>query len=149
MYFGIHHVQLSCPPDAEFKLRQFYVDVIGLTEVDKPRRLAARGGCWFRGPGASSIELHLGVEHAFVAAKKAHPGIMWGDKLALDRLAKRLELAAFDVTWDDELHGVSMHVNDVMRRASLTDGMWRFYTHDPVGNRLEFLSPRGHTTGRD
>jgi catechol 2,3-dioxygenase-like lactoylglutathione lyase family enzyme len=69
----IHHVLLSCPAGSEERLRSFYAGVLGLTEIEKPSALAARGGCWFRGHG---IELHLGVEADFRPARKAHPGLL-------------------------------------------------------------------------
>jgi predicted enzyme related to lactoylglutathione lyase len=93
--------------------------VLGLASKPKPAALAARGGCWFEGAG---IELHLGVEDAFRPARKAHPGLLWDD---LDDLADRLAAAGHDVVWaNDELPGFR-----------------RFHTHDPHGNRLEFLEP--------
>ena len=120
--YGIDHVQLACPAGSEDVSREFFVGVLGLTEVPKPPVLAARGGCWFRGPGEGSIELHLGVEADFRPAGKAHPGLLWAD---LDGLAERLSAAGYPVTWD----------NDSIA------GRRRFHTKDPHGNRLEFLAP--------
>jgi len=114
----IHHVQLACPPGSEDTLRGFYTGVLGLQELAKPPVLAARGGCWFGGHG---IELHLGVEHDFRPARKAHPGLLVHD---LDGWADRLRDAGAPVVFDDGL-----------------PGMRRFYTEDPHGNRLEFLEP--------
>jgi catechol 2,3-dioxygenase-like lactoylglutathione lyase family enzyme len=68
--FRWQHVQLSMPEGHEAACRRFYVDILGLTEVAKPPVLAARGGMWLR---ADDIEVHLGVEEDFRAAKKAHP----------------------------------------------------------------------------
>ena len=116
---GIHHVQLACPPDSEDVLRAFYVGVLGLAEKPKPPVLAARGGCWFTGGG---IELHLGVEHEFRPARKAHPGLQWSD---LDGLAGRLERAGYPVSWAD---------------PEEIPGIRRFHTEDPHGNRIEFLA---------
>jgi catechol 2,3-dioxygenase-like lactoylglutathione lyase family enzyme len=118
----IHHVQIACPPGSEERLRAFYVGVIGLAEKPKPPALAPRGGCWFVGGG---IELHLGVEAAFVPARKAHPGLLRPD---LDALADRLAAAGYPVIWaaDGEIPGLR-----------------RFHTEDPHGNRLEFLAPVG------
>lgn len=31
--FGLHHVQLPIPPGSEDQCREFYVDVLGMTEV--------------------------------------------------------------------------------------------------------------------
>ncbi len=133
----IHHVQLACPAGSEDALRGFYRDMLGLSEKAKPPVLAARGGCWFYHPNSASgpqgapasrrvagygIELHLGVEADFRPARKAHPGLLWPD---LDELAGRLAAAGYPVEWSDELPGYR-----------------RFYTADPHGNRLEFLTLR-------
>ena len=112
----IHHVQLACPAASEDTLRSFYGGVLGFEEVAKPPALAARGGCWFRGNG---IELHLGVEHDFRPARKAHPGLRVSD---LDDLAKRLAGAGYEPKWDTDLP----HIR-------------RFHVSDPVGNRLEII----------
>ncbi|AXT86587.1 glyoxalase [Aeromicrobium sp. A1-2] len=112
----LHHVQLAIPPGGEDECRAFWSGVLGLDEVEKPPVLAARGGCWFRGGG---IEVHLGVEQDFVAARKAHPGILVRDLLDL---ADVLRSAGVQITEDGEFPGHD-----------------RFYAADPFGNRLEFL----------
>jgi catechol 2,3-dioxygenase-like lactoylglutathione lyase family enzyme len=114
----IHHVQLACPPGSEAALRAFYHGVLGLDEIPKPAALAARGGCWFRGHG---IELHLGVEQDFRPARQAHPGLLVRD---LDGWAARLAAAGYPVRPDGDFPGLR-----------------RFYSEDPLGNRLEFLEP--------
>jgi catechol 2,3-dioxygenase-like lactoylglutathione lyase family enzyme len=114
----IHHVQLSAPAGVEERLRAFWIGVLGFAEVEKPPALAGRGGCWFRGQG---IEIHVGIEQDFRAARKAHPGLLLHD---LDAWASRLEAAGHPVTWDTDF-----------------PGMRRFYSEDPNGNRLEFLEP--------
>ncbi|MCU1692828.1 MAG: hypothetical protein JWM64_1919 [Frankiales bacterium] len=115
---GLHHVQLALPPGTEDEARAFYGGVLGMTELEKPPVLAARGGCWFRGGG---WEVHLGVEEAFVPARKAHPGVLVD---GLDALAEQLAQAGCEVLWDDAFPGHR-----------------RFYAADPYGNRLEFLEP--------
>lgn len=114
----IHHVQLLAPPGSEPVARDFYRGVLGMAEIPKPPVLAARGGCWFRGSG---IELHVSVDPQFQPARKAHPGLLWPD---LDQLAQRLQAAGHPVRWDGDF-----------------PGMRRFYTEDPFGNRIEFLTP--------
>jgi catechol 2,3-dioxygenase-like lactoylglutathione lyase family enzyme len=114
----IHHVQLACPADSENVSRAFYQGVLRLEEIAKPPVLAKRGGCWFRGHG---IELHLGVEHDFRPARKAHPGLL---VTGIDDWAARLEAAGYPVSFDHDF-----------------PGMRRFYSEDPHGNRLEFLEP--------
>ncbi|GAB1689428.1 glyoxalase [Krasilnikovia sp. M28-CT-15] len=114
----LHHVQLAIPPGGEDVARRFYGAVLGMTELAKPPVLAARGGCWFAGGG---WELHLGVEEAFVPARKAHPGVLVDD---IDALAATLTAAGETVDWDPHFPGHR-----------------RLYTHDGHGNRLEFLQP--------
>ncbi|MEU4205903.1 glyoxalase [Streptomyces sp. NPDC045470] len=106
------------PPGAEELCREFWRDVLGMTELEKPPALAARGGCWFRGGG---LEVHLGVEEDFRPNRKAHPGIL---VTSLHALAQRLETSGASVTWDDDFPGHD-----------------RFHTSDKLGNRLEFLEP--------
>jgi len=126
MITAVDHVQLAAPPGSEDRLRAYYVDVLGMTEIPKPHVLAARGGCWFQ---AGVVQLHLGIEAAPAGggkchcrpAKKAHPGLRVED---IDTYAARLEAHGAAVTWDDNLPGYR-----------------RFYSEDPVGNRLEFLEP--------
>lgn len=141
MYYGIHHIQLTCPAGSEDALREFYVGVLGMTEVPKPPALAARGGCWFRLSEESGLELHLGVQQDFVPAVKGHPGIVWGDMTALDQLSAALTEAGCPVTWDSELHDFPMHLNGLPNAPVHAGGMARFYVNDPHGNRLEFLAP--------
>ncbi|MFD5075868.1 VOC family protein [Streptomyces sp. NPDC058371] len=126
MIIAVDHVQLAAPPGSEDELRAYYVDVLGMTEIPKPPVLAARGGCWFR---AGAVHLHLGIEPApaeggtgrFRAAKKAHPGLRVRD---IEAYAARLTARHAPAIWDDGLPGHR-----------------RFYSEDPVGNRLEFLEP--------
>lgn len=118
-FLGLHHVQLAIPASAEDKCREFWGEILGFIELEKPPVLAARGGCWFRG---GQLEVHLGVEKDFRAAAKAHPAILIN---GLDAVAARLTEKGVEVDWDDNF-----------------PGMRRFYAFDLLGNRLEFLEPR-------
>ncbi|MGP4046510.1 VOC family protein [Streptomyces sp. 2A115] len=120
MLTAVDHVQLAAPPGSEPALRAYYVDVLGMTELPKPPVLAPRGGCWFQ---AGPVQLHLGIEPDFRPAKKAHPGLR---VTGIEAYAARLAALGATVTWDDNLPGHR-----------------RFYSEDPVGNRLEFLEPVG------
>ena len=122
----LHHVQVACPPGGEHAARRFYADGLGMTEVDKPADLVARGGCWFRAyddGGAVAAELHVGVEVPFAPARKAHPAFVVDD---LDEVAGRLRSLGFDV--------------DESQRDSFP-GHVRLHTHDGHGNRVEVLQP--------
>jgi catechol 2,3-dioxygenase-like lactoylglutathione lyase family enzyme len=116
---AIEHVQLAMPAGGEAAARAFYADVLELSEVPKPPRLAQRGGCWFESAGA---KLHLGVDGAFRPARKAHPALL------VSRLAELLERcrhAGFTVEEDEPLEGFE-----------------RAYVYDPFGNRIELMEPR-------
>ncbi len=118
----LDHVQVAAPPECEAAARRFYGELLGLTEVDKPVALAPRGGVWFQlGDG----QLHIGVTESFRPALKAHPGLRVA-AAELEALAERLRAGGADVAWDDELEGVR-----------------RFFTADPWGNRLELLAKQG------
>jgi catechol 2,3-dioxygenase-like lactoylglutathione lyase family enzyme len=117
-FLSLHHVQLAMPAGEEDQARAFYAGVLGMTELSKPADLARRAGAWFRGGG---WEIHLGVEADFRPARKAHPGVL---VRGLAALAENIQAAGGEVEWDD-----------------LFPGHRRFYTHDPFGNRLEFLEP--------
>ncbi len=110
---GIDHVQLAIPVGGEAGARAFFVDVLGLREVPKPAAMAARGGAWFE---AGPVKIHVGVEEAFVAARKAHPA------LTVHGLEMLIEAAGLDAEWNDEISGVT-----------------RCHINDPFGNRIELI----------
>ncbi|HEU4619995.1 MAG TPA: VOC family protein [Gammaproteobacteria bacterium] len=115
---AIDHVQLAMPPGREQAAREFYEGLLGIPEVSKPPKLAARGGAWFE---LGAVKIHLGVEADFRPARKAHPGLRVAG-LAL--LVERLEASGVRVV-DDPL-----------------EGYHRVYVDDPFGNRLELLEPQ-------
>lgn len=115
---GIDHVQLSMPVGGEPVARAFYVDILGMREVEKPSALAGRGGCWFVAP-TGDVALHLGVETPFHAARKAHPGLLVDD-LAVARTS--LATVGIEVVEDDSELPIR-----------------RGYVHDPFGNRIELI----------
>ena len=115
----LDHVQLAMPIGHEDAARAFYQDVLGIPEVAKPTHLADRGGCWFeRGP----LKVHLGVEHDFVPARKAHPAFIVD---GLRELATNLQRAGYHVSRDQPLEGYE-----------------RLYVDDPFGNRIELMEPK-------
>ena len=124
----LHHVQVVCPPGGEDDARRFYVDGLGLTEVDKPAELAGRGGAWFRaydGAGAVSAELHVGVEEPFGPARKAHPAFVLASEAELQDVVARLLRLGYDVDRSE---------------WGTFPGYRRVHTGDAHGNRVELLA---------
>lgn len=117
MIIGLDHIQIAMPQGEEDKVRQYYCDVLGFEEIPKPTPLIERGGVWFLLPDKTQV--HYGIKPDFIPETKAHPAFLCSD---LDGLAQKLEEADYPIKWDTAL---------APRR--------RFYSVDPVGNRLEFL----------
>ncbi|MBO8155034.1 MAG: VOC family protein [Bacillaceae bacterium] len=113
---GIDHIQLAAPPECEGKAREFFHDILGMTEIEKPEALKKNGGVWFQ---CGSQEIHIGVENDFRPAKKAHPAIYVEN---LMELRSHLIERGIEIKDDDKLPGAK-----------------RFYAYDPFGNRLEFM----------
>ncbi|WP_188207205.1 VOC family protein [Alkalibacillus aidingensis] len=112
----LDHVQLAAPRDTEDEARQFFSDVLGFIEIEKPDELKKRGGVWFE---FGDSQLHIGVEEPFSPAKKAHPAFEVTD---LEALMTQLDQHHVSYQHDDKLPGAK-----------------RIYTTDPFGNRLEIL----------
>lgn len=124
-------MQVACPPGGEDAARRFYGEGLGLTEVDKPEPLRARGGAWFRSyddHGHVAAELHVGVEDPCVPARKAHPAFVLADAAELAAVEARLVALG--------------HVVDATERTTLP-GFSRVHAADAAGNRVELLVPRG------
>ncbi|MGH3334790.1 MAG: VOC family protein, partial [Nocardioides sp.] len=102
---------------------RFYGAGLGLTEVEKPTDLRDRGGAWFRSDDGA--EIHVGVEDAFVPARKAHPALLLAGVAELEAAGERLTGLGFEVDWS---------------QRDTFDGHVRFHTYDAHGNRVELLS---------
>ena len=115
----LHHAQITVPRGAEAQARQFYCDLLGLTELQKPAALAGRGGFWLQ---VGDSQVHVGTEDGVDrTASKAHVAYQVTD-LAGWRLRLRTRGIAI-------LDGVPI------------PGYERFEIRDPFGNRLEFIEP--------
>jgi catechol 2,3-dioxygenase-like lactoylglutathione lyase family enzyme len=118
---GIDHLQLAMPGGAEEAAREFYGQILGLTELPRPAPLAGQGGVWFQ---CGLHQLHLGVEEDFRAAKKAHPAFQVDD---LDEIAAMLQARGYPVI-EDQVQ---------------LEGNRRLFTQDPFGNRIELVFRSG------
>lgn len=114
---SIDHIQIAMPAGEEDRARAFYVQLLGFTEIPKPPDLAKRGGAWFQSEG---VQLHLGVEAEFRAARKAHPAFIVDD---LEALITNLQNAGYRT--------------DTTQPA--LDGYKRAHIFDPFGNRIELM----------
>jgi catechol 2,3-dioxygenase-like lactoylglutathione lyase family enzyme len=114
----IDHVQVAIPRGEE-QARDFYIRVLGFSEIAKPLQLAKNGGLWLSSGAAT---LPIGIDPDFHPAHKAHPAIV-GKGYA--GLVSRLRLAGFNPVSDCSIPGVERH-----------------HLHDPSGNRIELIAAR-------
>jgi catechol 2,3-dioxygenase-like lactoylglutathione lyase family enzyme len=113
----LHHVQITVPTDDEPQARAFYIDLLGLREIEKPDALKSRGGFWLEIAGQ---ELHVSIEDGVDRnATKAHIAYQVSDLGAW-----KLKLTAAGCT--------------VLESVPIP-GFDRFETRDPFGNRLEMI----------
>ena len=116
-FLNIDHVQIAMPPGEEAIARRFYADLLEMREVPKPAALAGRGGCWF---AAGNVQLHLGVERDFRAARKAHPALC---VTGYEALLAKLKAAGVELIEANDLADVQ-----------------RAHVFDPFGNRIELIA---------
>src|SRR5947209_4076181 len=67
---GLHHAQITIPKGSEEEARQFYCQLLGLPEIEKPEPLKGRGGFWLQ---VGDRQVHVGTEDGVDRkATKAH-----------------------------------------------------------------------------
>jgi catechol 2,3-dioxygenase-like lactoylglutathione lyase family enzyme len=114
----LHHAQVTVPARLEGEARRFYLEVLGLEEMEKPDSLRARGGFWVR---VGDAEVHVSLEEN------------------VERLRTKAHLA-YEVTdigtWRSRLEGAGYEVLE----GVVIPGYERFETRDMAGNRLEFIA---------
>ncbi len=129
----LHHVQVGCPRGGEEPARRFWVDGLGLTEVDKPAPLRGRGGAWFVArddAGAVLAEVHVGVEEPCAPPRRAHLALHVGDVARLEALIADLRAPVL----------VELGVEVDTREADTFPGYRRVHVRDPHQNRVELLA---------
>jgi len=112
----LDHVQVAIPTGGEDRARKFYRGILGFTEVEKPSVMAGRNSIWFV---AGPVNLHLGIESDFHAAKRAHPAFVVD---GLDEIVSACESAGLAAKPDTSFNGFR-----------------RVHVSDPFGNRLELM----------
>lgn len=119
MIRGVHHVQITVPKGAEAAAREFYCDLLGFREIEKPDSLKGRGGLWVQ---LGAVQVHIGTEEGVDRrATKAH-------------IAYEVDDAA---GWLARLQARGIEIADSIP----IPGYQRFEFRDPFGNRVEFIQP--------
>lgn len=111
----LDHVQICIPAGKENEARQFYTEVIRLSEIPKPQELIPNGGLWYQ---IADIQLHIGTENEINKSKR-HP--------------------AFEV---EDIHTARLHLEKhgiQIKEEIQLPGQIRFSFRDPFDNRIELL----------
>jgi catechol 2,3-dioxygenase-like lactoylglutathione lyase family enzyme len=111
----LDHVQLCIPFGEEEQARQFYTEVLGLEEIEKPDALKPNGGLWFQ---MADIQLHIGVENVQGKSKR-HP--------------------AFEVEGLEQIREHLIEHRVRVKDETPVPGLNRFSFFDPFDNRIEFM----------
>jgi catechol 2,3-dioxygenase-like lactoylglutathione lyase family enzyme len=125
MITGVDHVQITIPPGAEEGAREFYCRLLGLTEIEKPGGLKARGGFWLQ---VGDHRVHVGVEEG------------------VDRRATKAHVA-YSVSDLERWRGVLVSRGIEIVDSAPIAGCRRFEFRDPFGNRVEFIQRGGRPQG--
>jgi catechol 2,3-dioxygenase-like lactoylglutathione lyase family enzyme len=112
----LDHVQVCIPRGADTQAREFYGDLLGLEEIEKPEALKENGGMWY---SVADVQLHVGVEET-VAPSKRHPAF---EVENIKTVRAFLEERGVRTKDEPDIPGV----------------VHRFSLYDPFGNRIELL----------
>lgn len=116
----VHHVNVVVPPGGTTAVIPFYVDVLGLRQVDKPKEGVAQSGAWFDIDDKSQVHVS---EREGVVHPQSHFGLVVDD---FDAVLSRIRDSG--ASWEDQ--------PDIF-------GGRRGFTRDPAGNRIEILESAG------
>jgi catechol 2,3-dioxygenase-like lactoylglutathione lyase family enzyme len=109
------HIHICVPAERLEEAKQFYTDVMGLQQIERPDHLFSTIGYWFN---IGDIQLHIGVEPA-LARSIRHTAMQVADVAAAREL---LEKNHIEIT-----------------EEPIIPGRTRFAFIDPFGNRMELL----------
>jgi catechol 2,3-dioxygenase-like lactoylglutathione lyase family enzyme len=109
------HLHICVPPEQLEEARQFYTQIIGLRQIERPDKIFGNAGYWF---DIGDIQLHIGVENA---------------------LARTSRHTAFQVADVAKAREVLVKNNIEIAEEPIIPGRTRFAFIDPFGNRMELL----------
>lgn len=114
----LDHVHITTPEELEEEVIAWYEQTLGLGRIEKPEGTQPRGA-WFS----------IGEQQIHVSRDEHNPP----------------HLSHFGVEVDDldRVVGVLREAGCHIEQATMIPGRRRFYTRDPAGNRIEFLSRDG------
>ena len=120
---GLQHANITIPLQAEEEARQFYCELLGLVEIEKPLSLKANGGVWLI---AGGMPIHISTEDG------------------VNRHQTRAHLA-YEVddlaTWQQRLDQAGIQA----KPNTPFPGYIRVMLRDPFGNRVELIQALGET----
>ena len=111
----IDHVQVAIPWGKVTEALAFYEGVLEFKRIAKPVELDQSGAWLVQGP----VNLHLGEEKEFEAAKRAHPALLVDN---IDQLIEKAKSGGHPLRMDNGPTGY--------KRGSV---------FDPFGNRIELM----------
>ena len=113
----VDHIKITVPTDCAEQARDFYIGILGLTEIPKPEPVKKNGGFWLN---AGGVEVHVGLEDGIDRHNSsAHLGYLVDDAAA----------------WREKLKNAGY---EILKATAIAD-VERFYIRDPFGNRIEFM----------
>ena len=122
---ALDHVNIVCSPELEEETRRFYGEVLGLEQIPKPASQRP-SGAWFQiGPQ----QVHLSVEPVSRDTQLASGRHVCFRVADLAGFRYRLAEAGFKIDADQRP----------------LEGIRRFFTRDPAGNRVELSEPLAAT----
>jgi len=116
----LHHAQITVPSDKVDEARDFYLGLLGLTEIPKPETLLSRGGFWMC---LGDVEIHVGIQDG------------------IDRQTNKGHIA-YQVTQLEEWRTTLLKQNITILDSIPITGYDRFEFRDPFGNRVEMIQPQ-------
>jgi 4-hydroxyphenylpyruvate dioxygenase-like putative hemolysin len=130
----VDHLNVQVPPDREEEALEFYRDLVGFKQLQKPDSLGPRGGhfCISENPW---YELHVGVARGTSASD-----IDFKNTLR-NHLAFQVEDLA-DARAKFEARGIKILEAEASYSKSRDFHQDRFFVRDPGGNLLEIMEGR-------
>jgi len=113
----LHHADVIITRGGEDAARDFYCNLLGFTEIPKPKELLKNGGLWLT---IGDIQIHLSIQDSYDPRQtKSHLAYEVSD---LELMKERLKERSIEFK-----EGIPL------------PGLLRGDIRDPFGNRIEFL----------